>query len=256
MIQFKQISGVFVMGIISLLFGCKEVELIQPDFTNSMNKVIHLNNGATLSYEMPGNMSNNFNFSERYKVESPKTYRIDISDTSEYKPDTWKLAKKIDGGMWDYFGDKKKGLNGELGSLNVALFISEYSDGNIERYVLNAYENFLNGPDGLNTKMRSSEMGQSYTDIELGDWIVNAPPQLNRITFGGKEYFHWQVKNENRGREFVYYIFPLDDKHFISFMFHYTVKVKDEQGLAAQTGFVLADIARFMKHVEFHEKQE
>jgi len=39
-------------------------------------------------------------------------------------------------------------------------------------------------------------------------------------------------------------------------MFHYTVKVKDEQGLAAQTAFVLADIARFMKHVEFHEKQE
>jgi len=39
-------------------------------------------------------------------------------------------------------------------------------------------------------------------------------------------------------------------------MFHYTVKVKDEQDLTTQTGFVFSDISRFMKRVEFHEKQE
>lgn len=49
------------------LSGCESTELTGPDFSETFTKVIHLEPGIQITYELPGNMSSFMNFGDRYK---------------------------------------------------------------------------------------------------------------------------------------------------------------------------------------------
>ncbi len=237
------------MGLFSMIFGANEVEITRPDFTNVINKTVHFDNDVSLSYEIPGNLSKLFGYAESYVADSARTFQVSLENQKDFGPDGWRLAKKIDGGMWDYLGDKNKGLGGELGTLNVNIALNFYPGGAFETYLVDSYEMFLNGPEGKNTEIRQSEMGDGATDEELGHWIVTGPGPIERVSFSGREFLSWRVSNEHRGYEFIYYALLLDDKRFVTFLFYYTAKAKNEQEYTEHSALILEDIQTFMRRV-------
>ena len=109
------------MGAFSSFFENDEPKLIRPDYANVINKEVIFDNGVLLSYEIPTNLSKLMGYAERYVSESPRVIKVNLLDQQGFEQqgfeqDGWRYAKKIDGGMWNYLGDKKKGLNGELGT--------------------------------------------------------------------------------------------------------------------------------------------
>ncbi len=245
----KTIAGGLIVGLFSMIFGANEVEITRPDFTNVINKTVHFDNDVSLSYEIPGNLSNLMGFAGGYIASSPRTFNVSLDEQEGFSQNRWRMAKNIEGSMWDYLGDKKKGLGGELGTLYFDLSINQYSGSSLEKYILREYETYLNGPSGKNTKVRIDEMGEAIPDEELGDWIVHAPAVIEKRMVGAVEFFYWQQRNEHRGYEFVYYALPLNEQRFVSFMFKYTVKANTEQDLEEQTAIMLDDIDTFMQRV-------
>jgi len=245
----KIMVGGLIVGLFSMIFGANEVEVTRPDFANVINKAVHFNNGVSLSYDIPGNLSKLFGYAEGYVENSARTFKASLGDKQGFESDGWRLAKKIDGGMWDYLGDKKKGLGGELGTLNVNIALNSYPGGAFDTYLVDSYEVFLNGPEGKNTEIRQSEMGEGATDEELGHWIVTGPGPIDRISFSDREFLSWRVSNEHRGYEFIYYALPVDDTTFITFLFYYTAKANNEQEYAEHSAFILEDIQTFMQRV-------
>ena len=245
----KIMVGGLIVGLFSMIFGAKEVELTRPDFANVINKAVHFNNGVSLSYEIPGNLSNLMGFAGGYIAGSPRTFNVSVDEQQGYSQRRWRMAKDIEGSMWDYLGDNKKGLGGELGTLYFDLSLNQYTGTSLEKHILREYEIYLNGPNGKNTKVRLDEMGETIPDEELGDWIVHAPTVIEKRMVGGAEFLYWQQRNEHRGYDFVYYVLPLDDQRFVSFMFKYTVKANSEQDLKEQTAIMLDDIETFMQRV-------
>lgn len=244
------------MGLLSFLLGCNAAVETGPDFSQTVNKVIHFENSPSIAYEMPGNMSNLFNFAEKYANESPKTFNITNLNAVDYKQDKWRLAKSIDGAMWDYLGKKSEGPDGELGRLNVDFSINKSEPIELEAFIERAYEHFLNGPDGMNTEIRESEDAQGLSDDELGHWIVHAPTKFERKTINGTEYLHWSVTNEHRWREFVYYVFPLNDETFVAIQFHYSISANGEEPHQKQNTIILSDIDNFMQRVNVSTNKE
>lgn len=245
--KIQKLSWVLILGLFSLLFGCDNTEISRPDFSDSMSKVVHFSNGTQLTYDMPGNMSDMFNFSDRYKNESPRTFNYDFSDASGFKKDNWRIVKNIDGAMWAYIGPKNKGVGGEVGELKIDILVNEYSGEDFGSFVVDAYEDYLNGPEGVNTNIRNSEIGQDATDEELGSWIVSGPKALEKRKLNDIEYFYWAVENEQRGNTYAHYI--LDDHYFLSFSFNYKVRAGSDSEYEAQLGLVVEDIDKFMQRV-------
>lgn len=50
-----------------------------PNFTDATFKAIHLTSGHSVEYEMPGNMTSDFNYDKRYKEESDRSLSVDVS---------------------------------------------------------------------------------------------------------------------------------------------------------------------------------
>lgn len=237
------------MGLFSMFFGAKEVEITRPDFSDVINKAVHFSNGVSLTYEVPGNLSKLMGYSKGYKAESPRTFQVKLDDNAGFSQNRWRMVKEIDGGMWDYLGDKKKGLGGELGTLYLEVGLNQFNGPTVESYVLQAYETFLNGPKGKNTKVRIDENGETIPDDELGDWIVHAPKSIEKRQISDTEFLFWEQRNEQRGYDFIYYVLPLNEQHFVSIRFHYTVKANNKQDLQEQKAIMLEDIDNFMQRV-------
>lgn len=245
----KLITGGVIVGLFSLFFGAKEVETVRPDFTNVINKAVHFGNGVSLSYEIPGNLSSLMDFGQGYMKDSPRTFDVSLDDRQGFSQDRWRMAKSIDGAMWSYLGDKKRGLGGELGGLNFDLSLNQYQGDSLESHIFQSYETYLNGPNGSNTEIRESEMADGASDEELGNWIAYAPSKVERREIAGAAFLYWPQSNEQRGYEFIYYVLPLNEKFFVSFRFQYSANANDDQEYAENISMIREDIDTFMQRV-------
>jgi len=251
----KILAGGLIVGLFSSIFGGKAVEIIRPDFSNTINKAVHFSNGVSLSYEVPGNLSNLMGFAEGYKDGSPRSFEVSLEDQQGFSQVRWRTAKSIEGAMWKYLGDKKKGLGGELGGLNFDLSLNQYQDDSLKSYIFQAYETYLNGPNGSNTEIRESEMGDGATDEELGDWIAYAPDKIEHRDISGTYFLFWPQRNEQRGYEFIYYVLPLNEQLFVSFRFQYSANGSSDQEYSEHTSMILEDIDAFMQRVVVSAKK-
>lgn len=243
------LAGGLIVGLFSMIIGAKEVDITRPDFSNVINKAIHFSNGVSLSYEIPGNLSTQMGFAKGYIEGSPRTFNVSLEDQEGFSQIRWRFARSIEGAMWSYLGDKDKGVGGELGGLNFDLSLNQFQGDSLEVHILQAYEKYLNGPNGSNTEIRESEMGEGATDEELGDWIAYAPSKIEQREVSGTTFLYWPQRNEQRGYEFVYYVLPLNEKLFVSFRFQYSVNGKSDQEVSEHTSMVLEDIETFMQRM-------
>lgn len=236
-----------VMSIFNFLFGCKQMPIKGPDFSETIFKVIHIGSGISMEYEMPGNMSEYFNYDQRYKSESERTLKVDLVDL-QYGRNTWQLAWNLDGAAWEYTAGKSQGLNGELGSISFNLFAGRYS-GDLNAFVAEAYDEYFNGPEGANTEVRKIAKEERKSADELDFLMVKPPQSFATQNINGTNYLHWKLENEHPGRTYDYFLYRVDDQHYLAFMFYHTFSAGSEEELAQMKTLINEDIDKFMSHV-------
>lgn len=241
-----------LMTLLSFLFGCKQLPIKGPDYSDVIPKVIHLSTGKTIEYEMPGNMTKEFNYAQRYKNESERTLNVDLADDSKYKQDTWQTAFTIDGASWDYLAGKSQGMKGKMGNITLNIFAGRYT-GNIQHFITSSYEAYLNGPKGNNTRVRKFGADQGIGMVDLSHRLVKSPDSFDARKIGNAEFVHWTMKNEHPGRFHSYFICVVDDTHYVAFSFYHHFTLASEEELEGMESNVRGDIEDFMSRVIIRE---
>lgn len=203
------------MSLFSKLLGAKPARS-GPDFEQLEPVVIRLDKHE-LSYAMPGNLSNFYGFAEkRAQWQLPRSLRYRDSDIA-YKSFLWRNEHFVDAGRWDYLNQRER----ELASLELSIDIvrAPLSFGDragLAEYLRQCYEIYLEGPEGLNTKIRQECPEDSDDDLE--GWLVNMPAFEPR-----PPWVHWRVFKEVSHVPTIYYAQPLDDCHFLMVNFRYSM---------------------------------
>lgn len=234
-----------IMSLLNLLLGCKKASVKGPDFSSAMLKVLHLSTGNSFEYEMPGNMTKEFNYGERYKKESEITIKIDVSDKSKYEKDTWQQSYYLDGASWDYEAGKSQGVNGELGRLNVVVSVGHYK-GDIEPFISKAYDSYLNGENGPNANARDFGVREGLSEERVSRMLISGPRSFEHRTINDIDYLYWVMEKEFSARTFTYFIHVLDEQHYLAFRFYHYFSAKSESELKEMKEVVQSDINRFM----------
>lgn len=242
------------MTLLSSLFGCKTVRPEGPNFSQTISKVLHVKPLVQVKYEMPGNMSSTFGFSEKYKNETKATNVVDLSKENTFRPFNWRKSIDVDGAKWDYSNTKKKNSENDLASLNIQIDIAEYqTKENFEDSINALFDAYLNGASGLNTEVRKSDFANGRPDDELGRWILSLPGTLEATPFGDNAYYTWNFDDEARGNFSKNYAIPLDNKHFLLFEFRYAISAESDKEFALVQELIFEDAAKFMALVSITE---
>src|SRR5690606_19005714 len=176
----------------------------------------------TVEYQMPGNMSNLFDYSSRYANEVPTTMTVDLSSGLDYRQIHWRSSLNVDGGIWDYSAKGSATLD-----INIELVPFTTSE-TIEDEVQSRYEDYLNGPKGMNTGVRSRSPHSS--DEELGDDIRPIPTSFRTYDIDGFKVISWTEGFEHQGSLTQYHAVQTGQgKHYLLFAFSYSISVRSEK---------------------------
>jgi hypothetical protein len=235
-------SPIIIMSILTTLFGCKEQDSFGPDYTQTIQKAVHIDSGPTVTYQMPGNMSNILDFGKRYIQESPRTIHFSRDSGNECEQWHWRKSCDLDGGMWDY---KMKGS----ASLNLRIEMLPTEDGHdVEAFITHLYDDFLNGTEGLNTGVRTRNPG--VEDEDLGSWIRPIPNDFRWYQHSGRKVLTWSENGDQTGNFARYHAITIEDNLFLNFAFLYTVSADSEKELALIKTSVAQHIDDFMSRVK------
>lgn len=238
-----------MLSLFSGLLGCKTIDLSGPDFEDPILKVAQVEPSLQLSYEVPGNMSKLMNFAERYKSESPRTYKIGLDNNVDFKTEQWRLSHKIDGAMWEYHGPKDKGIDGALGELNFRISLDKSDKNkNLSEFIIDSIDHYLNGPDGFNTEVRESEIGEGKTDEELGSWIIKTPTSLEPLTQSDRKFLSFSIV-WREGEYYKYFVLPVNDERFLTLTFRYTVSANSGEEHSENEKIILQDIEKMVANI-------
>lgn len=237
------------MSLFSLLFGCKEkgIDVTGPDFNDVRHSVIHLNNSVSVEYALPGNMSKEFGFDKLYE-KSEHTKNVNFLDI-EYKPYRWRHKFGIDSGMWEYVGPKNVGVGGRLGSLNVRIEVNRF-DWNLlddENLVAEIFSQYKSYADKENDAFRRDHEG--YSDDELKKWLYLKPEKYEWKEFGGGKFLSWAAYEQGI-TPIVYYLYRLDNSHFLTFVFDYGISVSTDQQVEVLDARIVDEIEQIMRGVK------
>ncbi len=236
------------MSLLTFLFGCKQIPVKGPDFSDAIFKVIHLDSGLSIEYEMPGNMSKYFSYDQRYKEESERTQSITLSESLKCQQNTWQQAHEFDGATWEYTAGKSQGLNGELGNLNINLFIGCYT-GDIKAYISQAYDAYLNGPSSPNSEARAFGGREGLDEDEIAQMLLESPSALNEKKINNVNYLYWTMKNEFSDRPHTYFLYVINERYYFSVRFDHGFSVSSDEELAEIKKLVACDMEKFMSRV-------
>lgn len=236
------------MSLFTLLFGCKQVPIKGPNFSDAIFKIVHLSTGESVEYEMPGNMTKDFNYDQLYKKDSERTKKIDVFDESKYEADRWQSAYYIDGASWDYMADKSQGINGELGRVNFRVSVGLH-DGEIQSFIRKAYDTFLNGPGGVNTEVRTVSAADGVDVEHYSSLLIEAPKVFSNKKFNEIDYLHWKLKNEHPGYTFEHFLYVLDSDRYLICTFYYKVRAKSDEEREKMNLVIQDDVSKIMSRV-------
>jgi hypothetical protein len=243
-----------MFSFISQLIGCAQASpLSGPDFTQPMEKVIHIGHRLSIFYVMPGNHSQELNFDKIYQRDSSKSYQINPELLAKRKTFTWREFEFIDVGKWDYWGKKSQGPGGQLGSLRVDIGYSLLPKGaDLVQHVKQSYEQYLNGNAGLNNKYRSDENGKAVSPDEYAERAISAPTEFKTTTIGGVQFFTWHTDREFDGYKntpLIYYVLPVEPMGYLTFLFDSSISVIGQEMVIKQEQRIQQDINEFLSHI-------
>lgn len=233
---------ILTMSLISMLLGCKTTSLKGPDFVESIPKVLHVKPYYTVTYEMPGNMSNLMGFGTRYLIESPRTFVFDTSTANEFSRFDWRRSFDLDGAMWEYNVRNR-------GSLNLGIEILKTSESKtLKEFLRESYEKFYNGENGLNTELRAAR--PTHSEEDFGGKLRVVPSEYTPISLNQAEAIRWQEVDKIAGYEVTYYAIQIDPSHTLLFSFRYSMSVLKESDIPKLQDKIRSDIDEYMSHVE------
>lgn len=236
------------MSLLTFLFGCKQIPVKGLDFSSAVFKVIHLDAGLSIEYEMPGNMSKYFNYDQRYKEESERTLNIELSEDLRCQKSTWQKAYEFDGATWEYTAGKSQGLNGELGNISINLFIGCYT-GDIQVYITQAYDTYLNGSSGPNSEARAFGAREGRDEDEIAQMLMEGPKALHEKKINNASYLYWTMEKEFSDRPHTYFLYVINKKYYFSVRFDHGFSVKSDEELAGMKQQISSDVEKFMSRV-------
>lgn|GEM_PF-5452036 len=244
-----------MFSIISQLFGCAQAATISgPDFAQPMEKVIHIGHRASVFYLIPGNLSKELNFDKIYKRDTAKSFQVDPNKLAEKKTLTWREFESIDMGAWDYLGKKSQGPGGQLGSLRIGIGYSLLpKEVNLIDHIRRSYEEYLNGTNGLNKKYQFDDMGKPVPVDEYAEDAIIPPNSFKEVTLGGAQFITWETDREFDGfknNRFIYYILPIDQSGYLTFLFRPTISVFGQEMVNKQEQRIEQDIKEFLSHIK------
>lgn len=247
-----------MMTFISSLFGCATQAHSGPDFDQTTAKVVHIGHDLSVFYEIPGNLSQQFNFSAAYQRDTAKSHQIDPHALAKIENLTWRELEFIDVGKWDYKGKKSEGPNGDLGELRLDVGYSLLPKGlTLEQHLKKAYEIYLNGPKGLNKKYLKDEEGYEVDPEDYAELSAKPPASFTSRAYGGGTFLTWQTDQEFDGYKntpYFYYVLPVDQVGYLTFLFSSKVSVFGAKMVAAQHKRIENDIQAIMQRVKVEKK--
>jgi hypothetical protein len=230
-----------MFSFISQLIGCAQaVPLSGPDFSQPMEKVIHVGHKVSVFYHMPGNFSKELNFD--------KIYQNTL---------TWRTYESIDMGNWDYWGKKSEGPGGQLGGLRIGIGYSLLPKGvNLIQHIKQSYENYLNGEKGLNQKYHFDEMNRPVSTEEYAERAIIPPSLFETTSVGGAEFITWKTDREFDGfknRPYIYYILPVGQEGYLTFLFRSSISVLTDEMIVTQRQRIQRDINQFLSNISVEQ---
>lgn len=247
-----------MFSIISQLFGCTQAAALSgPDFNQSMEKVIHVGHRVSVFYLIPGNLSRELNFDKIYQRDTARSYQINPGKLASKKTLTWREFESIDMGTWDYWGKKSQGPGGQLGSLRVSIGYSLLPEGtDLIEHIKQSYQEYLNGAKGLNQKYRVDDMGKPVSPEEYAEDAVVPPGKFSTTEVGGAQFITWETDREFDGfknNPYIYYVLPVDQHGFLTFLFRPTVAVFGQDIFAKQEQQLGQDIKQFLSQIKVQQ---
>ncbi|QLE84786.1 hypothetical protein FLM48_06625 [Shewanella sp. Scap07] len=149
---------------------------------------------------------------------------------------------------WMYVPPVGVGTSSEYGMLSCQVRIKQTSAINVldktalAQFVVQAYDNFHNGPEGRNTEIRqetieeTSQMARSFTPDELEEEIAElihlrgkpAIPAAKLIEINGVDWVFYQEVKNNRRSHLDFYCLPLSPTSFLEVKFNHRVDRSDQ----------------------------
>lgn len=248
-----------MFSIISQLFGCAQTAPQSgPDFSQPIEKVIHLGHKISVFYLIPGNFSKELNFDKIYVRDTARSFQINLDQLTKPEILTWREHDFIDMGTWDYWGKKSQGPGGQLGSLRVSIGYSLLPKGvDLIEHIKQSYQEYLNGAKGLNQKYRVDDMGKPVSPEEYAEDAIIPPSKFSTATVGGAQFITWEADREFDGFKnspYIYYVLPVDQHGFLTFLFRPTISVFGQDMVAKQEQQLEQDIKQFLSHIKVQKR--
>lgn len=229
MLHFK-VKTVIIMSFLSTILSCKEKAPVVtgPDFYKPLTSSIHLDDGLSFDYSLPGNMSQSFGQLEKHE-QAGHTKAVSYKNSNDYIKFQWREALFIDGAQWDYTGPKSVGLGGELGGITLRIEINQFSFTDVtEESVLsdirNKYIEFINGANGYNTNIIRDNPDEDRENLE--SLFMAIPDDFYWREVNDVRLLTW-TSPEHPGNNIRYFIYALSKQHFLSFYFHSNTSIGD-----------------------------
>lgn len=90
---------------------------------------------------------------------------------------------------------------------------------------------------------------------ELSYLLIEAPQSFSMCDINGVECLHWVVEKEFSERTFTYFLYPLDDRHYIAFRFYHYFSAGSEDEYLQMEQIAKVDIDRFVSHIFIRSNQ-
>lgn len=208
---FSAIVFATVWAGMALLVAFRRRKFALPVFEDVDEQTIHFSNGYLLRYKFPKLQYN-------YGQIKDDIY-IDLTSDDEFVQTEWQSARMIRHEVWHYGRVIPMMGGGEDGELLVRMSLNKYNDKKLDDFIITSYQKYYDGPDGLNTEVRQSEMGKGVTELELGDWPVKMPVCIESRFVNGCKYLYWELKIRTSSCQ--YYAYHLCSDRFFLVEFKY-----------------------------------
>lgn len=248
-----------MFSFISQLLGCAQASPPSgPDFSQPIEKVIHLGHQISIFYLIPSNFSKELNFDKIYLRDTARSFQISPDQLAKPETLTWREYDFIDMGKWDYWGKKSQGPGGQLGSLQVEIGYSLLPKGvDLIPHIKQSYDEYLNGEKGLNQKYHLDEMNRPVSAEEYTERAIVLPSEFTTTTIGGTRFITWSTDREFDGfknRPYIYYVMPLEKSGYLTFLFSSSISVLTDEMIVTQRLRIQQDINQFLSNISVKQR--
>lgn len=192
-----------------------------PDFRKSKIHTILISKHE-LTIEIPGNESRDWG-----PITIPQEI-VSIEEITSFKRFSFRERHGLLAGIWDYFGQKGRLKNKEIGHIHLDLAINKigaensYSSNDIDSFIRAIHREiyqFYEGENGKNTETRL-EISDAGGD-SIQNYLVNIPDlkDYQTVDINGRKWIKFPIRGETFSQTTIYYATPISPNHYLSASF-------------------------------------